>query len=340
VKTERALVFSADAYRRMPLMSSLAELRSLVPARARVIVDNDFSGDPDGLVQLAHHLLSPSVEIRAVIGSHLRAGDPFDPSGTTADNAAAAAARVVELLGLTGRIPVLAGSNVALPDDRSPLRTAATDAIIAEALRDDTDLPLFVACGAGLTEIASAWLLEPRIAERLTLVWIGGPEHTGLAVPPPGSTGAEYNLAIDIRAARVVLGDSTLPLWQVPRDAYRQTLMSTAELVRRVRPRGAIGQHLFEAITAVAAMAGRHGIFLGETYIMGDSPLVLLTALQSAFEPDPSSSDYVTRPIPRVDDAGFYIPGTGGRPVRVYTRLDVRLMFEDLFAKLELAAGE
>jgi hypothetical protein len=26
--------------------------------------------------------------------------------------------------------------------------------------------------------------------------------------------------------------------------------------------------------------------------------------------------------------------------VRVYTRLDVRLMFEDLFAKLELAAGE
>jgi purine nucleosidase len=318
-------------------MSSLAELRSLVPARARVIIDNDFSGDPDGLVQLAHHLLSPSVEIRAVIGSHLRAGDPFDPSETTADNAAAAARRVVELLGLAGTVPVLAGSNVALAESGSPIRTAATDAIIAEALRDDTDLPLFVACGAGLTEIASAWLLEPRIADRLTLVWIGGPEHDGLAVAPPGSSGAEYNLAIDIRAAQIVLGDSMLPLWQVPRDAYRQTLMSTAELLTRVRPHGAIGQHLAQAITGVATMAGRHGIFLGETYIMGDSPLVLLTALQSAFEADPSSSAYVERPIPRVDDAGSYIPGTGGRPVRVYTRLDLRLMFDDFYAKLELA---
>ena len=37
--------------------------------RMRVIIDNDFAGDPDGLLQLAHHLLSPSVDIRAVIGS-------------------------------------------------------------------------------------------------------------------------------------------------------------------------------------------------------------------------------------------------------------------------------
>lgn len=27
------------------------------PPIARVIVDNDFAGDPDGLFQLAHHLL-------------------------------------------------------------------------------------------------------------------------------------------------------------------------------------------------------------------------------------------------------------------------------------------
>lgn len=31
----------------------------LVRPRSRVIVDNGFSGDPDDLVQLAHHLLSP-----------------------------------------------------------------------------------------------------------------------------------------------------------------------------------------------------------------------------------------------------------------------------------------
>jgi hypothetical protein len=41
----------------------------------RVIVDNDFSGDPDGLFQMAHLLLSPSVDIRGIIGSHLSVKD-------------------------------------------------------------------------------------------------------------------------------------------------------------------------------------------------------------------------------------------------------------------------
>lgn len=36
----------------------------IVKPRLRVIVDNDFSGDPDGLFQLAHQLLSHSVEVK------------------------------------------------------------------------------------------------------------------------------------------------------------------------------------------------------------------------------------------------------------------------------------
>jgi hypothetical protein len=43
-----------------------------LPQRFRIITDNDYAGDPDGLMQLAHHLLSPSVEIRGIISSHLR----------------------------------------------------------------------------------------------------------------------------------------------------------------------------------------------------------------------------------------------------------------------------
>ena len=40
-------------------------------ARARVIIDNDFAGDPDGLFQLAHHVLCTSVEVVQVIASRL-----------------------------------------------------------------------------------------------------------------------------------------------------------------------------------------------------------------------------------------------------------------------------
>jgi purine nucleosidase len=142
-----------------------------------------------------------------------------------------------------------------------------------------------------------------------------------------------------VTAGSVVFGDSPIPVWQVPRDAYRQTLASFAELRLRMAGQGPLGDRLYAALDGIRTMAGRHGADLGETYILGDSPLVLLTALQSAFEPDPSSSRYVVRPTPGITGDGRYTDVPGARPMRVYTHLDVRLMVEDLFAKLRLAAG-
>jgi hypothetical protein len=75
---------------------------------------------------------------------------------------------------------------------------------------------------------------------------------------------------------------------------------------------------------------------MGETYILGDSPLVLLTALQSSFEADPSSSTYVIKNAPKINEQGAYEYNHKGRNIRVYTQLDVQLMFNDFFAKLKL----
>lgn len=296
--------------------------------RIRVISDNDYSGDPDGLAQLAHHALSPSVELALVIGSHLREGDPFDPSGASAANAAAIAREVLELAGRTD-VPVIAGAEKGIDAVAEP--SPAAHAIVAEAMRDSA-LPLFLCCGAGLTELAAALRLEPRIANRLTLVWIGGPEHPGIAVPPPGAMPIEYNLLIDVPAAAEVF-DSAVPIWQVPRDSYRRTLASFGELRARLDV-GALGRRIFAPLERVADLVEQHGGSIGETYIMGDSPLVLLTALQSSFEADPSSSESIVVPTPAIDADGQYVARGGGRPLRVFTRLDVRLMFEDLYAKL------
>ncbi len=306
-------------------------------ARFRVISDNDYAGDPDGLYQLAHHLLSPSVEVRAVIGSHLAVDDPFDPSGRSAANGAAAATTVLELLGLAGTVPVIAGSERPLASRTEPQRSAAAEAIVAEAMRTDTDLPLYVVLGAGLTELASAYLMEPAIADRLTAVWIGGPEHAELgAVPPPDALPIEYNLNIDLTAGQVVF-DSAIPLWQVPRNAYRECIASMSELLLRVKPRGRIGAYLYQTLIDIHEMVAPHGLNMGEVYVLGDSPLVLLTALQTGFEADPASSPYATLPRPRIGDDGGYRPNPSGHPLRVYAGLDVRLMLEDLYAKLELA---
>lgn len=320
-----------------------APWQAIAPAstgRARVIIDNDFSGDPDDLFQLVHHLLSPSVDVRLVVASHLRADDPFDPSGRSAENAALVARDVFARMGLDAEDVIVTGSNEALVDRRTPRASAAVDAVIAEALRDDPR-PLFYVAGGGLTDLASAWLLEPRIAERMTVVWIGGAEHEGLAVPPPNAMPTEYNLLIDVVAGQVVFGDSRLTLWQVPRDVYRQCLVSDAELRLRVAVAGPLGRYLYDEIAHVVEMVGAHLGGASETYALGDSPLVLLTALQSIFEPDPASSRHVELPTPALADDGSYIAVEGARPMRVYTWVDTRLMFEDFHLKLaEFAAWQ
>lgn len=304
-----------------------------VRPRARVIIDNDFGGDPDGLFQLAHHLLSPSVEIKGIIGSQHYSSGFYGSPGT----AAFACLQVEELLTvmqLSGKIPVYEGGASGLTDVNTAVKSKGAEAIIKEAMREDTRMPLYIVCGAGLTNIASAYLMEPEIAKRITLIWIGGPEYPGQAIPPPNGKKLEYNLGIDIKACQVIFNHSEIKIWQVPRDAYRQALYSYSELVYKIKSRSNTGNYLVNKLEDLMKRAKRS---LGETYVLGDNPLVLLTALQSSWEVDPSSSEYVIKQAPHINESGLYEETSDGRKIRVYTNLDTRLMFNDLVAKLVLS---
>lgn len=307
-----------------------------VKPRMRVIIDNDFGGDPDGLFQLVHHILSPSVEIRAIIGSHLKPGDGFDPSKETATNAKKKIEEVLSIMNTGKSFPVYQGTNNQLENDSTPQQSEAANAIIKEAMREDTKLPLYIVCGAGLTDLASAYLTEPKIANRLTLIWIGGPEYAELAPPPPHYTSLEYNLGIDLKAGQVIFNKSSIPIWQIPRNVYRQVMMPYSSLLVKVKTQGKIGEYLTNSLERVMKMAVKYNFNIGEVYITGDSPLVLLTALQSSFEPDPSSSFYVLRPSPLINNQGLYEVNQSGRNIRVYTQLDVHLLLDDFYSKLAL----
>jgi purine nucleosidase len=312
----------------------LAAEGSAFAPRMRVIIDNDFSGDPDGLVQLAHHVLSPSVSIPLIVGSHLSPFQPWDKSPHQASDAAAKARALLATLGRAATPPVVAGAERPISSRRSWQPSAASRAIVREAMRNDIATPLYYAAGGGLTDLALAWLAEPKIETRLKLVWIGGGEHPGLALPPPGPAEAEYNLMTDLLAAQIIFNESAIEIWQVPRDAYRQMLMSTAELADLAAdsPLGAYLKREIDTITAtIARMIPVPSV--SETWVMGDNPLVTLTALQSSFQPDPSSSRYVALPTPRLDDQGAYQARPDARPMRVYTSIDAGLTFRDMASK-------
>ena len=298
--------------------------------RARVIVDNDFGGDCDGLFALAHQLLSPSVEIRGIIGSH-QYPDGFYGLPGSSENACALANELLKVMDFYGTIPVYQGADERLGETDAPVSSEAAQFIVQEAMRVDVKTPLYVACGAGLTDLASAYLIEPQIAKRIRLIWIGGPEYKEIAYSPPGASTPEYNLGIDLKAGQVVFNQSEIPIWQVPRDAYRQALVSHTELRHRMKEDGKLAGFLSGRLSDLMERADYS---LGEGYVLGDNPLVLLTALQSAWESDPSSSEYKKMPAPWITGSGLYQQNPKGRPIRVYTRLDIRLMFEDFYAKI------
>ncbi|MCU0794806.1 MAG: nucleoside hydrolase [Akkermansiaceae bacterium] len=321
---KRVLVFLA-----MILPLSPASAAEVVP-RLRVIVDNDFGGDPDGLFQLAHLLLSPAVEVRGVIASRHHAAGFYGFPGNAA-HGRKIAADLVALMDRSQAFPLVAGSEESMETSLdAPLSEAAT-LIRDEALRKDDPRPLFVLCGGGLTDVALALRKEPLIEDRLTVVWIGGPEHPGTAAPPPGKPRMEYNLSIDPAAGRWIFGDSKVRLWQVPRNTYRQALVSHAELRTGLDARGKLGGFLWQSLVDLLKRAdGR----LGEAYVLGDNPLVLLTALQSSWEPDAASSVFQEIPAPGIDAAGNYVGSKDGRMIRVCQEIDMRLMMADFFAKV------
>ena len=300
---------------------------------ARVIIDNDFAGDPDGLFQLAHHLLCPSVKIPLIIGSHL----PVRFGGRkSASEGSAKARELLIVMNLANLHVPMAGSELPLASRAAWKPVSATAAIVREAMREDASEPLFYAAGAGLTDLAIAWLAEPRIGRRMKLIWIGGREHPGLAYPPPGPDEAEFNFTIDPVAAQVIFNESDIEIWQVPRDAYRQVLFSKAEL-EDLAAVGPLGHYLKTELDGMAVkLASIPGFPTPpptEAYVMGDSPLVTLTALVPPIQPDPSSSRYKLIPTPRLMDDGTYQAAPNGRPMRVYTWIDSGLTLRDMVSR-------
>ena len=309
-----------------------ARTRPFAPAagaRSRMVYVNDLSGDLDGLFATVHALLSNTSQVRAIVGAGT--GRP----GETAEASAALGREIVHLMGLDGKVPVALGAAAKLTDLAAPDRSPGVQAIITEAMRSDTTPPLYVAVGGGLTEVASAILIEPKVAERMTLVWIGGDAFPG------GGTG-ETNFNIDPVAAMSLFNETRVPIWQIPRSAYAATVVSATELQAHVAPHGRIGQWLYDKVVTAPARF-RKRLNMGETWTLGDNPLVVPTSLadwvpnysDGIIRFDRTGSSHFDEVIaPHLNPDGTFSPRTDGRKIRIYKDIDTRLMFGDFFAKL------
>jgi purine nucleosidase len=279
--------------------------------RNRVIINTDAKNEADDQFAIVHALLTPSFDLHGIIPAHFgkRGGDSLQASHDEVN-------LLLRLMQWEGRVRVEPGAHLALPDEKTPQPSPGAELIIAEAMRDDPR-PLHVAFYGPLTDMASALLMEPRIAERnVRVIWIGGG-------PWPGG-GSEYNLSNDIHAANVIF-KSRLEVWQIPSTVYRLVAVSYAELLEKVYPHGAIGRYLLEQLVEWNAAHMDRAV---EYRSLGDSPAVGVILY-------PDGGRWSWQPAPEFDLNSMHYRHTGrNRPIRVYESYDARFLMEDFFAKI------
>ena len=279
-------------------------------AKQRVIVNTDAKNEADDQYAIVHAVLTPSFDLHGIIPAHYGTRK----TATSMQESHDETVKLLHLMGLEGDVHVADGASGSIADESTPVDSPGAQLIIAEAMQDDPR-PLYIAFYGPLTDMASALLLEPRIAERnVRVIWIGG--------GPWPSGGGEYNLSNDIHAANVVM-KSRVELWQVPRNTYRTMSVGYAELIEKVYPQGAIGKYLVEQLLEHNA-ATRPEM---EYRSLGDSPCIGIIL-------DPECGRWSWRPAPTFDAQMHYVHSGRYRPIRVYEDVNTRFIHEDLFAKL------
>lgn len=116
---------------------------------------------------------------------------------------------IQKLLALAGlQRPIHRGSEHYLPDEHTPVSSPAAHDLAERAMSYSPQRPLYVVAIGAITNVASAILLRPEIADRMVIVWLGGHAlewHDNL----------EFNIKQDVAAARVVF-DAGAPLVILP----------------------------------------------------------------------------------------------------------------------------
>lgn len=283
----------------------------------RVITNTDAKNEGDDQFAVVQTLLSPKIENVGLIAAHFgttRVADSMEQSYKELEV-------ILDKMDISKENLLYRGATKPMENKTTPVDSEGARLIIEEAMKND-DRPLYITFMGPLTDIASAYLIEPRIAKKVIIIWIGGGAY------PNG--GVEYNLGNDIHAANVVFS-SPMEVWQVPKNVYEMMPVSMAELEVRVRPYGKIGEYLFDQLVehSMEEIPRKSSFRTGESWVLGDSPAVGLILYEHRF-----CFDWVKAPL--ITESQSYVENPFNRPIRVYNSIDARLILEDMYAKLQL----
>lgn len=309
-------------------------------SRPRVVIDTDAANEIDDQFALAWALLArDALRIEALYAApfsfahrhadtpHLsRELAPFNPPDVGMRRSLAEIVRVCAACGVSD-VPVLAGTAGYLPADGAPTGSGAVNDLITRALAMPADEPLYVLALGCPTNVSAALLIEPRIAERIVVVWTSA-FPSGARQP-----NRSFNFEQDLRATRHLF-DCGVPLVYLPGyHVGAQLRLSWPEVERWVLPCGAIGALLAELYThnPLWPLVGVTDLF-AHSWVIWD-----LICVAWVLRPEWVPSDIV--PTPGLDDELRWACQPDGLPMREAWGVKRDAIFRDLFERLAQAAG-
>ncbi len=220
--------------------------------------------------------------------------------------------RVIELARPGCNIPVLRGSATYLPDRNTPVDSEAADNII-NTVNNADEFVYIVAIGA-ITNVASALIKCPEIANKTAVIWLGG---VGLGAP----YFPEFNMRQDIPAVQAVY-DSGVPIVIIPTFGVSSELITTIPELREYLPgKNKVCTYLFDIVSGYAQYTYAWSKVLWDVANIG-----LLNV--------PSAYDFVVRSTPIVCENGRYTFDDSRHHCIYVRRIKRDPVFADMYTKL------
>jgi inosine-uridine nucleoside N-ribohydrolase len=175
-----------------------------------VVLDTDAYNEIDDQFAIAYLLKnSDKLNTKAIYAAPFYAPRWNYKSNSVADGMQKSYDEIHKLLSLMNiEKEVYRGSESFLHDEKTPVISDAARDLASRADEYSPENPLYVVAIGAITNVASAVLINPRVAENCVLVWLGG---NALHLDDT----REFNMVQDIAASRVVMSCG-MPFVQLP----------------------------------------------------------------------------------------------------------------------------
>jgi len=280
----------------------------------RVVIDTDTYNEIDDQFAVVYALLSPEeLQVEALCAAPFH-NDRSSGPGDGMEKSYQEILRLLSRLDVSPESFVFRGATEYLRDGETPSESEAARELIRRAMDSDAD-PLYVVAIGAITNVASALLMEPKLVERIAVVWLGGqPFHW--------PTAREFNLQQDPAASRLVF-DSGVPLVHIPCTGVASHLLTTvSEIERYVEGRGAIGDYLAEIFKSY------HADHFAWSKVIWD-----IACIGYLVDPSWAPTEIVHSPI--LTDQLTWSVDRSRHLICSATYVDRDSVFRDLFSKLE-----